>query len=188
LLKQINQQIQTLDVTVKAGCHVDASITHSPRKPKTKPAYEVVNDREDRDDETDAQANKQVIETPQPGVDTGARWVKKGGKLAFGYKQHTPVDDNGLVMAVETTAANQHDSKSMIELIWTPPVLARDISCFGDTKNRLQSYIRPCCRPNISAGPDGIRQERPHLLFVLKALSIMQVYVLAVRPVSPSHG
>ena len=26
--------------------------------------------------------------------------------------------------------------------IWTPPGLARDISCFGKTVNRLQSYIR----------------------------------------------
>ncbi|SDZ22729.1 hypothetical protein SAMN05421754_11132, partial [Nitrosomonas sp. Nm58] len=40
----------------------------------------------------------------------------------------------------------------------------------------------------LSAGPDGIRQERSHLLIALDALRIMQVYVLAVRPVSPSHG
>lgn len=40
----------------------------------------------------------------------------------------------------------------------------------------------------LSAGPDGIRQERPHLLIVLEALEKIQVYVLAVRPVSPSHG
>lgn len=117
MLKQINQQIQALNVTVKVGRHIDASITHSPRKPKTKPAYEVANDREDRDDETDAQANMKVIETSQPGVDTEARWVKKGGKFTFGYKQHTLVDDNGLVVAVETTAANQHDSKSMLGLL-----------------------------------------------------------------------
>jgi transposase, IS5 family len=54
----------------------------SPRKPKTKPAYEVVSDREDRDDE-------------------------------FGYTQHTVVDDNGLFMAMETTAANRHDSHNL---------------------------------------------------------------------------
>ena len=42
-----------------ARCHgnprsqVDASITHSQRKPKSKPSYEVVNDREDRDDEAE---------------------------------------------------------------------------------------------------------------------------------------
>ena len=40
----------------------------------------------------------------------------------------------------------------------------------------------------LSAGPDGIRQERSHLLIVLEALEKIQVYVLAVRPVSPSHG
>ncbi|MBY0483963.1 transposase [Nitrosomonas sp.] len=46
-------------------------------------------------------------EVIQPGIDTGARWVKKGGKSVFGYKQHTLVNNNGLVLAVETTAANQ---------------------------------------------------------------------------------
>ena len=117
LLEQINQQIHALNVTVTTGSHIDASITHSPRKPKTKPSYEVVNDREERDDESSAQAAMRVIETEQPGVDTDARWVKKGGKSVFGYKQHTLVDDNGLVMAVETTAANQHDSQPMLELL-----------------------------------------------------------------------
>jgi len=39
-----------------------------------------------------------------------------------------------------------------------------------------------------AAGPDGIRQERPHLGRVLQAQECVQVYVLAVRPVSPSHG
>lgn len=117
LLGQVNRQIQAFDVTVTKGCHIDASITHSPRKPKTKPAYEVVNDRDDRDDETDAQENMKVVEATQPGVDTEARWVKKGGKSVFGYKQHTAVDDNGLVMAVETTAANQHDSQPMLALL-----------------------------------------------------------------------
>ncbi len=108
LLVQINRQIEGYNVTVTTGYHVDASITHSPRKPKTRPTYEVVNDREERDDESDAQAHMQVVEVNQPGVDTDARWVKKAGKSVFGYKQHTLVDDNGLVIAVETTPANQH--------------------------------------------------------------------------------
>jgi hypothetical protein len=58
-------------------------ITHSPRKPKTKPTYEIVNDREERDD--DAQADMQVVEVTQPGVDGEARWTKKAGKSVFGY-------------------------------------------------------------------------------------------------------
>ncbi|MBS0298348.1 MAG: transposase [Proteobacteria bacterium] len=35
----------------------------------------------------------------------------------FGYKQHAVVDDNGLVLAVETTAANCHDSKVLLGLL-----------------------------------------------------------------------
>ena len=56
-----------LNVTLATGCHIDASITHSPRKPKTKPPYEVINDREERDDESDVQAAMRVIEVVQPG-------------------------------------------------------------------------------------------------------------------------
>lgn len=52
-----------------------------------------------------------------PGVDSEARWVKKGGKSIFGYKQHAVVDSNGLVLAVETTAANCHDSKLLLVLL-----------------------------------------------------------------------
>ena len=40
----------------------------------------------------------------------------------------------------------------------------------------------------LSAGPDGIRQERSHLLVVLEALVRTQVYVLAVRPVRHHTG
>ena len=101
---------------VKSGCHVDGSITHSPRKPKAKPTYEIVGDREGRDDETDASADMRVIEVNQPGVDREARWLKEAGKSVFGYKQHTVVDSNGLVIAVETTPANRHDSQPLVGL------------------------------------------------------------------------
>lgn len=58
-----------------------------------------------------------VVKASQPGVDTKTRWIKKGGKFVFGYKQHTVVDDNVLVRAVETTAANRHDSQPMLALL-----------------------------------------------------------------------
>jgi IS5 family transposase len=94
LLAQVSAQIQAHDIMVRQGCHVDTSITQNPRKPRTKPAYEVVSDREERDDEADARTAMQVIEVIQPGVDTEARWVRKGGQPVFGYKQHTVVDSN----------------------------------------------------------------------------------------------
>ena len=80
------------NITVRKGYHVDASITQSPRKPKTRPAYEVISDREEWDDEADAQSAMRVIEVTHPGVDIEARWVRKSGKPVFGYKQHTTVD------------------------------------------------------------------------------------------------
>jgi len=117
LLAEINRQIEGRNLLVKAGCHIDASVTHSPRKPRTKPTYEIAGDREDRDDEADAQADMSVVEVTQPGVDTEARWLKKAGKSLFGYKQHTAVDGNGLVLAVETTPANRHDSQPFVDLV-----------------------------------------------------------------------
>ena len=44
-LEQINQQTHMLNVTVATGCHVDAIITHSPRKPRVRLSYEAINDR-----------------------------------------------------------------------------------------------------------------------------------------------
>jgi len=72
LLEQINRQIQAHNVTVTKGYHIDASITHSPRKPKTNPSYEVVNDCDERDDETDAQA-KCVLLKPH-----NLTWILRG--------------------------------------------------------------------------------------------------------------
>lgn len=62
LLEQINRQINVHNIIVTKGCHVDASITQSPHKVKTKqPSYEVVDDREDRDDEDEAKTVMRVI-------------------------------------------------------------------------------------------------------------------------------
>ena len=46
----MNRQIESLS----SKCHVDASKTQSPRNPKTKPIYEIVIDRDESDDESEA--------------------------------------------------------------------------------------------------------------------------------------
>lgn len=77
----------------------------------------------------------------------------------------------------------------MFTLIWAPPGLASNIfRVLVKMKSAAVLYPALLQTGFLSAGPDGIRQERPHLLVVLEALGIMQVYILAVRPVSPSHG
>ena len=55
----------------------------------------------------------------------------------------------------------------MLVLIWTPPGLARDISCLVKLKSAAVLYPALLQTVFKSAGPDGIRQERPHLLIVL---------------------
>ncbi len=52
-------------------------------------------------------------EVVKPNVDIETRWVKKMGKLYFGYKRHTVTDESGMVLAEETTAANESDMKHL---------------------------------------------------------------------------
>jgi len=65
---------------------------HFGYKPKSKALYEIINDREESDDEADAKALMRVVEVAQSGVDGVASGVKKGIKAVFGYKQHTLID------------------------------------------------------------------------------------------------
>ena len=106
LLAEFNRQLEAKGIIVKRGAIVDASITNTPRRPRGGKSYEVVEDRKE-DENMEASEKAMLKEVVKPNVDTEARWVKKMGKLHFGYKRHTVTDDNGLVLAEETTAANE---------------------------------------------------------------------------------
>ena len=102
LLDQINSQLTARGVLVKPGAMdiIDASITPTPRKPEGKSTYAL-------SEEPDTPPTKEV----KPSVDQEAAWVKKGGKLQYGYKRHCLAESHeGLVLSVHTTAANAHDS------------------------------------------------------------------------------
>lgn len=45
------------------------------------------------------------------------RWLKKAGKLCYGYEHHIAVDENEMIQGVHTTAANAHDGKGLIPLL-----------------------------------------------------------------------
>ena len=55
---------------------------------------------------------------------------KEGGKLHFGYKRHAVTDENGLILAEETTPANESDIKHLetplkkAKRLWRTPVFA----------------------------------------------------------------
>ncbi|XOD68094.1 MAG: transposase [Flavobacteriales bacterium Tduv] len=49
----------------------------------------------------------------QSGVDTQGKWLKKSGKLYYGYKKLIGMDKNGMILAVHSVAANDHDSRGL---------------------------------------------------------------------------
>ncbi|WP_430812825.1 MULTISPECIES: transposase [unclassified Carboxylicivirga] len=58
-----------------------------------------------------------LVKQKQPGVDEQGRWLKKGGKLHYGFKKHIATSQEGFITAVHTTTANEHDSKGLKPLI-----------------------------------------------------------------------
>jgi IS5 family transposase len=109
LMGNINGQFEAKGVLLKKGAIVDASITDSPRKPRGKKEYEVVEDRKEEADPGAAQQPAVLAVKVQSHVDIQGAWIKKAGKLRFGYKKHIATDDQGLVRAVITTPANESD-------------------------------------------------------------------------------
>jgi len=114
LMGLINGQLEKECILLKKGAIVDASITDSPRKPRGKKEYEVVEDRKEGAEATGPEeqgvtVKAVLVEKTQSHVDTEGAWVKKAGKLRFGYKKHVATDDQGLIRAVITTAANESD-------------------------------------------------------------------------------
>lgn len=120
LMDTINGQLAGKGILLKKGAIVDASITDSPRKPRGKKEYEIVEDRKEP-----IYADEQSLMPPpialavkvQSHVDVQAAWIKKAGKLRFGYKKHIATDDQGLVIAVITTPANESDIVHLEDVI-----------------------------------------------------------------------
>jgi IS5 family transposase len=115
LLQEVNSQLQGHGLLVKTGILVDASVTESPRKPKGKATFEIQDGTEDSQTDPGGHLEQHSFSgvnlkrTYSASVDLEAGWTKKAGKIHFGYKKHHSTDLNGLVLGVETTAANMHD-------------------------------------------------------------------------------
>ena len=155
LLAEVNAQLDGHGVRVKAVVAVDASLTESPRRPRGTPTYEMAQDRkEDQRLESDVRGeatSMKLIEITEPGVDSEARWLKKGGESTYGYKQHTLVEGNGLVMNVITTPANVHDSQPLIPLL-DQAALAPGTRLHGDKAYRSQERDVLLKQRNIKNG------------------------------------
>ena len=90
LLVEINRQLEQHEILVREGVITDASITSTPHKPKGKKVYYL----------PEEEYTPPLQEVKKKGVDQEARWVKRGNRLAYGYKRHYAVDANhGLVLS-----------------------------------------------------------------------------------------
>ena len=134
VLGAFNKQLEKHEVIIQTGIKVDASLTDSLRKPKGDIRYSIAEDRkEDEVNEEEQKKQTAFLKKQQgKGVDTEGRWVKKGGHFHFGFKHHDAVDENGLVVAVHTTAANQHDSKGLKPLLKKTPKRYKDKGVSAD--------------------------------------------------------
>ena len=120
LMDTINGQLAGKGILLKKGAIVDAGITDSPRKPRGKKEYEIVEDRKepiDADGQSPIPPARALALKVQSHVDTQAAWIKKAGKLRFGYKKHIATDGQGLVIAVITTPANESDIVHLEDVI-----------------------------------------------------------------------
>jgi len=116
LFKTINDHLEANGIIVKTGALVDASIIDTPLKPKGSSKYKVL----DQDQQEDAVVEKEEVKKDiAPSVDTQGAWVKKAGKLRYGYKKHHVTDDEGMIMGVLTTPANLNEISNLEKVLDT---------------------------------------------------------------------
>jgi IS5 family transposase len=106
LFHEINAQLEVHGIIVKTGAIVDASVIDTPLKPKGKANHKVTEDRIDKDEVS-------VEKDYADSVDKDASWIKKRGKLHYGYKKHHVTDEEGLVLAVVTTKASTNEISNL---------------------------------------------------------------------------
>lgn len=135
LFKELNKQLEKHNIIVKSGAIVDASVIDTPLKPKGKITHEVARDRE----------YQKVVEVNQKyadSVDKEAAWLKKSGKLRYGYKKHCVTDNEGLILGVLTTKANVNEISNLEQVLDTADLpegiaLKADKGYQSDKNNKL---------------------------------------------------
>ncbi|XOD67137.1 MAG: transposase [Flavobacteriales bacterium Tduv] len=91
-------------------------------------------DRKEEGKKQISQRKARVKKETQSGVDTQGKWLKKSPKLYYGYKKQIGVDKNGMILAVHSVAANEHDSRGLKALISKLGYKARDVYADKVTK------------------------------------------------------
>ncbi|XOD66693.1 MAG: hypothetical protein ACMUEL_01205 [Flavobacteriales bacterium Tduv] len=72
--------------------------------PKGDPTY-VIKVRKEKGKSKSVKEKERVKKETQSGVETQGKWLKKSGKLYYGYKKNIGVDKNGILLAVHIVAS-----------------------------------------------------------------------------------
>jgi IS5 family transposase len=105
--QEFNDQLAFKGFSYKRGVVVDATMIQS----STRNRYQTVVYEQDKDSEElvkktlDVRKHKGSVEL-KANADPDAVFVKIGGKSTFGFKMHTASDMEGLILGINTTAAN----------------------------------------------------------------------------------
>ena len=128
IFAEVNRQLEAHQIIVKTGLIVDASVTDTPLKPKGRTIYPIAEDRSD-DDQSGLTENQPTETTkddqPQSAndqlttlkYDTEAAWLKKAGRLHYGFKKHVGTDAEGMILSVVTTPANESDIIHLLDVV-----------------------------------------------------------------------
>jgi IS5 family transposase len=118
LLKTINERMEEGGLMIIKGAIVDASVTPTLRKPRGKKEFTLVAEDRKEEDQTEL-TNTKLVQLIKPNVDQEAAWIKKAGKLYYGYKQHVVTNQEGFILGIHTTAANESDIKNLESVLNT---------------------------------------------------------------------
>ncbi len=114
--------LEANNLIMKEGVIVDGSFVEVPRQRNSCEENKKI--KEDKGDELwnaeegDTENEKKRKANKKRHKDIDARWTKKGGEKHYGYKNHTKADAKSkLIKKCVTTAAKEHDSKPVRELV-----------------------------------------------------------------------
>lgn len=136
---EMQRQLDVLGLKIKKGMIQDATFIHS------NPGH--------------AKADKPRGKDAKTSRSKDGDWAKKGGKSHFGYKFHTIVDkDHLLIRRFETTTASVHDSQ--VDLSEKGEVVYRDKGYFGAVAKGFAATMQRAVRGHPLGIADILRNER----------------------------
>lgn len=107
LLNTINSQLLNLNILLKEGCIVDATVVESARRPRKEESVVCV----DRDEDGNVSESNSYEVKKTYSDDEDAKWLKKGKRFYYGYKIHACTDNqDGFILGGHATGANVSDT------------------------------------------------------------------------------